>query len=117
MNHLMIKKLAQNLTIFNRLNSKIVTYFLAFAFLPLLVFSIFGYYLNKDLITKINLSHLQSLNTTTAKEINLYLQSKNSIIIESLKDFKSLKKTVPLQYYLNNYFCTRFQKMEWKTKG
>jgi signal transduction histidine kinase len=98
----MIKKLVQNLTIFNRLNSKIVTYFLAFAFLPLLVFSIFGYYLNKDLITKINLSHLRSLNTTTAREIKLYLQSKNRIIIESLKDFKSLKKTVPLQYYLNN---------------
>jgi len=98
----MIKKLAQNLTIFKRLNTKIVIYFLSFAFLPLLIFSIFGYYLNKDLIARINLDHLQSLNTSTAKEFNIYLHSKNHIIIQSIKEFKSLEKTIPLQNYLDN---------------
>ena len=98
----MIKKLAQNLTIFKKLNTKIVIYFLSFAFLPLLVFSIFGYYLNKDLITKINFSQLQSLNESTEKEFNIYLQSKNRILMQALKSFKSLKKPVSLQYYLDS---------------
>ena len=98
----MIKKLAQNLTIFKRLNTKIVIYFLSFAFLPLLVFSIFGYYLNKDLITRINLNHLQSLNAASAKKFNIYLQSKNRIIIHAIKDFQSLEKTVSLQSFLDS---------------
>jgi len=98
----MIKKLAQNLTIFKKLNTKIVIYFLSFAFLPLLVFSIFGYYLNKDLITKINFSQLQSLNASTEKEFNIYLQSKNRILMQALKSFKSLEKPVSLQYYLDS---------------
>ncbi len=98
----MTKKLAQILTIFKRLNTKIVIYFLSFAFLPLLIFSVFGYYLNKDLITSINLDHLQSLNATSAQEFNIYLQSKNRIIIQALKDFKSLEKTGSLQSFLNS---------------
>jgi hypothetical protein len=98
----MTKKLAQILTIFKRLNTKIVIYFLSFAFLPLLIFSIFGYYLNKDLITRINLDHLQSLNATSAQELNIYLQSKNRIIIQVLKDFKSLEKTGSLQSFLDS---------------
>lgn len=98
----MTKKLAQILTIFKRLNTKIVIYFLSFAFLPLLIFSIFGYYLNKDLITRINLDHLQSLNATSAQEFNIYLQSKNRIIIQVLKDFKSLEKTGSLQSFLDS---------------
>lgn len=98
----MTKKLAQILTIFKRLNTKIIIYFLSFAFLPLLIFSIFGYYLNKDLITRINLDHLRSLNATSAQEFNIYLQSKNRIIIQVLKDFKSLEKTGSLQSFLNS---------------
>ena len=98
----MTKKLAQILTIFKRLNTKIVIYFLSFAFLPLLIFSVFGYYLNKDLITRINLDHLQSLNATSAQEFNIYLQSKNRIIIQVLKDFKSVEKTGSLQSFLDS---------------
>jgi signal transduction histidine kinase len=98
----MTKKPVQYLTTFKRLNTKIVIYFLSFAFLPLLVFSIFGYYLNKDLITKINFNHLQSLNTAAMKEFNLYLQSKNRIIIQAFGDFKSSGKTGSLQTFLND---------------
>ena len=98
----MTKKLAQILTIFKRLNTKIVIYFLSFAFLPLLIFIVFGYYLNKDLITRINLDHLQSLNATSAQEFNIYLQSKNRIIIQILKDFKSVEKTGSLQSFLDS---------------
>jgi signal transduction histidine kinase len=92
----------QFLSIFKRLNTKIVFYFLSFAFLPLLVFSIFGYYLNKDLITRINFNHLQSLNSAATNEFSLYLQSKSRIIIQALDEYKSLKKTVSLQSFLND---------------
>jgi signal transduction histidine kinase len=98
----MTRKLTQILTIFKQLNTKIVVYFLSFAFLPLLIFSIFGYYLNKDMITRINFNHLRSLNTASAKEFNIYFQSKNRIIIQLLKEFKSLEKTGSLQSFLNN---------------
>jgi signal transduction histidine kinase len=101
-NQLMTIKSLQNLTIFKRLNSKIVIYFLSFAFLPLLAFSIFGYYLNKDLITRINFNNLQSLNEATTKEFNLYLQSKNRVIIQAVEDYESIEKTGSLQVYLNN---------------
>ena len=98
----MTKIIAQIVTIFQRLNTKIVIYFLSFAFLPLLIFSIFGYYLNKDLISRINLEHLRSLNTATAKEFDLYIQSKSRIIMQILKDYKSSGKTISLQSFLNS---------------
>ncbi len=65
------------------LNFKIVIYFIAFAYLPLLVFSVLGYYINKDMVTRINLDNLRSLNLSYANRINAYL------------DFN--------QNYLNNY--------------
>jgi signal transduction histidine kinase len=93
----------QSLTIFNRLNTKIIIYFLSFAFLPLLIFSIFGYYLNKDLITRINFNHLRSLNTAASKEFEIYLQSKERIIIQTLEEFESSEKTESLQTFFNKH--------------
>jgi len=97
----MTDKHRQSLTIFNKLNTKIVIYFLSFAFLPLLIFSIFGYYLNKDLITRINNNNLRSLNTAASKELEIYLQSKQRIIIQTLEDFESSEKTGSLQTFIN----------------
>ena len=90
-------KFVQILTIFKRLNTKIIIYFLSFSFLPLLIFSIFGYNLNKDLITRINQNHLHSLNSSYAKELNLYFKYKNQIIERAFIDFQSSEKTGSLQ--------------------
>ena len=110
----MTKKKSQYLTIFKQLNTKIVIYFLSFAFLPLLIFSILGYYLNKDLITKINYNHLTSLNSASAKEFDLYFQSRNRIIMQTLKDYENSEKTVSLQTYFNeqNNLKSDFSRLE-----
>ncbi len=96
----MSMKFVQILTIFKRLNTKIIIYFLSFSFLPLLIFSIFGYNLNKDLITRINQNHLHSLNSSYAKELKLYFKYKNQIIERAFIDFKSSEKTRSLQISL-----------------
>jgi len=96
-------KLIQKLTIFNRLNTKIVIYFLSFAFLPLLVFSILGYYLNKDLITRINSNQLKSLNSSYAVELKLFTKYKKGILNHAVNDFTRSIKTESLQEFLNNY--------------
>ena len=51
------------------LNIKIIVYFIAFAFLPLLVFSILGYFLNRDMITRIENDNLTALNSSFANKI------------------------------------------------
>ena len=108
---------SQFLTIFKKLNTKIVIYFISFAFLPLLIFSILGYYLNKDLITEINYKHLHSLNTATANEIELYLQSKNRILMQAFKDFENSEKTGSLQsfFYEREGLNSDFLKIEVQT--
>ena len=67
-------------SLFKNLNTKIITYFIAFAFLPLLVFSTLGYYLNKDMLTRINHANLEALNTNYAREIRFYLERKKSVL-------------------------------------
>ncbi len=67
-------------TLYKNLNNKIITYFIAFAILPLLVFSILGYYLNKDMLTRINYSNLEILNSNYAREIQFYLDHKKSVL-------------------------------------
>ena len=62
------------------LNFKIVIYFIAFAYLPLLVFSVLGYYINKDMITRINLENLRSLNLNYANRINAYLDNNQDLL-------------------------------------
>ncbi len=98
----MSAKLAQFSTIFKRLNTKIVIYFISFAFLPLLIFSILGYYLNKDLISRINEDHLRSINTSYANELNLYFELKNRVIRNALSEYKSSAKTVSLVSFLKS---------------
>ncbi len=96
-------KRLQILTIFKRLNTKIVIYFLSFAFLPLLIFSILGYYLNKDLITRINSNQLKSLNSSYAAELRLFFKYKRGIINHAVSDSEGSVKTGSLQEFLNNY--------------
>jgi len=66
--------------LFRALNFKIIIYFISFGFLPLLVFSFLGYYLNKDLITHINRDNLNKVNSSYAKEIEVFLQYKYRIL-------------------------------------
>jgi signal transduction histidine kinase len=95
-------KLTQFYTIFKRLNTKIVIYFISFAFLPLLIFSILGYYLNKDLISRINEDHLHSINTSYANELNLYFELKNKVLSKALSEYKSSEKTGSLLEFLKD---------------
>jgi signal transduction histidine kinase len=62
------------------LNFKIVIYFIAFAYFPLLVFSVLGYYINKDMITRINLENLRSLNLNYANRIKAYLDFNQDLL-------------------------------------
>lgn len=99
----MSRKHSQNSTIFTRLNTRIVIYFLAFAFLPLLSFSILGYYLNKELITRINMNQLESINESSAKQFDAYLVYKSQILKHAYSDFKNSKKTKSLSNFLKSY--------------
>ncbi len=68
--------LLQHIPRIRGLNTRIITYFIAFAFVPLLVFSILGYYLNRDLLTRINTDNLQMANLNTANTIRLLVEQK-----------------------------------------
>jgi len=62
------------------LNAKIISYFTAFAFFPLFVFSILGYYINQDMITRINLDNLHLLNANSVAKVQQYLDFKKSVL-------------------------------------
>ena len=62
------------------LNFKIVIYFIAFAYLPLLVFSVLGYYINQDMITRIILDNLRSLNLSYANRIKANLDFNQNLL-------------------------------------
>jgi signal transduction histidine kinase len=64
------------------LNKKILLFFILFAFVPLLIFSILGYYLNKNMLSDIAFDNLSKLNTQFAKRIQSSLIN-NSDISES----------------------------------
>jgi signal transduction histidine kinase len=98
----MTLKLANFPAIFQRLNTKIVVNFIFFAFLPLLIFSLLGYFLNKDLITDINSDHLRSLNISVVKSFDLYFQLKKHLLKNVLNDYENSEKTISLQTYLNS---------------
>ncbi|TFH02708.1 MAG: sensor histidine kinase [Calditrichales bacterium] len=87
--------------VFKKLNTKIILYFLSFAFLPLLVFSLLGYYLNKDLITDINVNQLKHLNNAYGAKIDLYLDEKAKTLESILNAYEISGKTVSIDVYAN----------------
>jgi signal transduction histidine kinase len=87
--------------IFQRLNTKIVVYFILFAIFPLLIFSLLGYFLNKELITDINTDHLRSLNRSSVRSFTLYMDLKNQALRHALSEYTSSGKTASLQTYLD----------------
>ena len=93
----------QKATILNKSNTRIIIYFLAFAFLPLLLFSIFGYLLNKNLLTGINIAQLQSLNQSSAKQIETYLHYKQHIIKHAFADYQKSGERGTLADHLYRY--------------
>jgi len=80
----MLKK--RPVSILKSLNFKIIIYFITFAFLPLLVFSVLGYYLNQDMITRINLNNLRTQNLNYAKKIRAYLASSKELLLNESLD-------------------------------
>ena len=73
-----------------KLNYKIIIYFIGFAYLPLLVFSILGYYLNKDMLTRINMDNLYVLNLGYANKINAYLNYNRNLVLNNEKNEKKI---------------------------
>ena len=71
------------------LNKKILLYFILFAFVPLAIFSILGYYLNKSMLSDIAFDNLYSLNTQFAKRIqnklDTNMETEESIILNEIK--------------------------------
>ncbi|MHA1989248.1 MAG: sensor histidine kinase, partial [Promethearchaeota archaeon] len=98
----MPQKHKQFLTIFRKLNTKIIVYFLSFSFLPLLMFSLLGYYLNKNLIDEININHLSSINNSYSNQIANQLSHKKHLIGQILQSYENSEKTISLQHYMNN---------------
>ena len=87
--HFLPMDFSKNAGIFKGLNTRIVTYFIAFSFSPLLIFSILGYLLNKDMLTRINLNKLYAVNRSYVNEINAYLDYSRQIL--------SLETPAPVQ--------------------
>jgi signal transduction histidine kinase len=88
------------------LNKKILLYFILFAFVPLLVFSILGYYLNKNMLSGIAYDNLHRLNTQFAKRIQNKLDTgldlDDSLIINEIEsmivdDSVSIKHQIILE--------------------
>lgn len=77
--------------LFSGLNSKILAYFIAFAFVPLLIFSTLGYYLNKDLITRSNLNYLHLVNQNTLVKVAQYFQYKQSLLRNAVYVYQSME--------------------------
>jgi signal transduction histidine kinase len=78
---------------FRGLNTKIIIYFISFGFLPLLVFSVLGYYLNKDMITRVNNNNLRTINKSDASELQRYLQHKFKILENAFSSNKNENTT------------------------
>jgi len=78
---------------FRGLNTKIIIYFISFGFLPLLVFSVLGYYLNKDMITRVNNDNLRTINKSYASELQRYLQHKFKILENAFSSDKDENTT------------------------
>jgi signal transduction histidine kinase len=76
---------------FQNLNKKILLYFIFFALVPLLVFSILGYYFNKSILSDIAFDNLQKLNAQFVKRIfeekNYLLSGDKFLSFDAIKDF------------------------------
>lgn len=71
-------------SIFKGFNGKIVFYFIAFAFVPLAIFSILGYYLNKNMISDINFNNLHSVNRQISLDVKNFLKYKTKLLQHSV---------------------------------
>jgi signal transduction histidine kinase len=91
---------------FKSLNIKIILYFIALVFIPLLIFSIMGYYLNKDMIFRLNLSQLKTINRSFVREFDHYLNYKKSFLIYLLEE-----------YYTNNNGDFLFHQIKKQSKA
>ena len=56
-------------SVFKTLNIQFIFYFLLFSYIPLLIFSVLGYYLNRHLISNIHRTNIKEINQLTSKRI------------------------------------------------
>ena len=83
MRYLKIKK------IFSSLNWQFLTYFLLFSYIPLIIFSIIGFFVNKSVINDIHNSYLEEINQIELRTVDRFLenlQHKIDVIISNSDD-------------------------------
>lgn len=78
-------------SVLHGLNKKILLYFIVFAFVPLLVFSILGYYFNKSMLTNIAYENLHVLNSQFANRVQHFIFDNQG---EDEKDLVSILRTL-----------------------
>lgn len=64
----------QKHALFSGLNIRFVTYFLLFSYVPLVIFSVLGYYLNRNIIRQIHVNNLAEQARLSNEQIENYLE-------------------------------------------
>lgn len=67
--------------LFQRLNVQFIFYFLLFSYVPLLFFSLLGYFLNKNLISRVYQTVLEESNLMVKQRVEDYLESSTNRIL------------------------------------
>ncbi len=98
------------------LNTKIFIYFITFAFAPLLVFSIIGFYMNKDLITRTNHDNLTEINLRVAHEIQNYFQFKEKLSNQNLNLIQLQRLLKDNSYRISHEILFKESKKKLSTK-
>ena len=87
---------------FSGLNKRFILYFLLFSYIPLLVFSLFGYFLNKELIRQEHTDELNAMAGQIAFNLEHYVFSGDSLIpvmySDQIKDIDNILKSVSKKY-------------------
>ena len=62
--------------IFNSLNWQFLIYFLLFSYIPLIIFSIIGFFVNKSVINDIHNSYLEEINQIELRTVDRFLENR-----------------------------------------
>lgn len=81
--------------LFQRLNVQFILYFLLFSYVPLLLFSVLGYFLNKNLISRVYQSVLAEANLLVTQRVEDYLEASERRVLALSERILSLP---PEQY-------------------
>jgi len=72
-------KNSQSKNIFSGVNWQFLSYFLLFSYIPLMIFSIIGFFVNKSVIKDIHNNYLQEINHIELYNINKFFKKKEQV--------------------------------------